>query len=107
MEISSRTEDPFEVIALAGEVDLKSSPELREELLSRLKKGRDVLIDLSQVTYIDSSGIASLVEGYQVAKGQKQRFGLVGVSESARQVLQLARLDRVFDIRGTVADWSE
>lgn len=106
MDISSRTEGPYNVIALSGEVDLHHSPKLREELLARLGDGHDVLIDLSQVTYIDSSGIASLVEGFQVAKGQKQRFGLVGVSESALQVLQLARLDTVFDIRDSVADWS-
>ena len=53
---------------------------------------------LSEVTYIDSSGVASLVEGYQHAKSHNQRFGLIGVSEAAMNVLELARLDKVFPI---------
>lgn len=50
------------------------------------------------------SGVASLVEGYQVAKKKNLRFGLVGVSDSAMQVLQLARLDKVFPIHPSVND---
>ncbi|MFO1435111.1 MAG: STAS domain-containing protein [Gammaproteobacteria bacterium] len=57
-----------------------------------------------EVTYIDSSGVASLVEGYQTAKKRKLRFGLVGVSEAALSVLKLARLDKVFPIHATVKD---
>ena len=63
-----------------------------------------MLVDLSQVTYIDSSGVASLVEGFQTAKKMQLRFGLVGVSSAALSVLKLARLDRVFPIHATVKD---
>jgi anti-sigma B factor antagonist len=50
------------------------------------------------VTYIDSSGIASLVEAYQTAKKKGLRFGLLAVSEPVMSVLALARLDKVFPI---------
>jgi len=61
-------------------------------------------VDLSAVEYIDSSGIASLVEGYQVAKGLGLDFSLVGVSDSAMSVLRLARLDQVFPIFTSLED---
>lgn len=104
MENSVRTEGPFTVIALTGEVDLYYSPKARELILGCLNKNYYVLVDLSGVTYIDSSGVASLVEGYQLARSRKLEFGLVGVSHAAMQVLQLARLDKVFPIYSTVQE---
>ena len=88
----------FTVIALSGEIDLNVSPKAREQILKQLKHNKPLLVDLSAVEYIDSSGVASLVEGFQMARGQKQDFALVGVSKAAMQVLQLARLDKVFKI---------
>ena len=86
----------FTVISLTGEVDLNFSPQAREQILKQLNKNKHVLVDLSAVEYIDSSGVASLVEGFQLARSQQQEFALVGVSKAAMQVLQLARLDKVF-----------
>lgn len=86
------------VLALNGEVDLSTTPEVRQLILTQLGAKHDLAVDLSGVSYIDSSGVASLVEGYQKAKADGLRFGLVQVSESAMKVLQLARLDKVFNI---------
>ncbi|HHJ12977.1 MAG TPA: anti-sigma factor antagonist [Gammaproteobacteria bacterium] len=86
------------VVMLSGEIDLNNSPEARKVILNSLKKMRNVMVDLSRVQYIDSSGVASLVEGFQYARSHDLEFGLVGVSESAMSVLRLARLDQVFRI---------
>ncbi len=102
MSYEVREEGGFSVVHLQGEIDLSCSPRARETILSSLKNGGDVLVDLSAVTYIDSSGVASLVEAYQAAKKGKQRFGLVGVSDAAMSVLQLARLDKVFPIHDNI-----
>jgi len=91
------------IVALEGEIDLEQAGAVRRALLDSLKKGRNVLVDLSQVTYIDSSGIASLVEGLQVAKKQKSDLALVAVSQRVRRVLELARLDKVFQIHADLA----
>ena len=88
----------YMVLSLQGEVDLSCSPQAREQILKLLKNNKNLLVDLSAVDYIDSSGVASLVEGFQVARSQKLEFALVGVSKAAMQVLQLARLDKVFPI---------
>ena len=92
----------FTVIELSGEVDLSCSPDAREQILSVLEEDQNLLIDMSGVTYIDSSGIASLVEGYQAARKKKLEFGLAAVSTSAMSVLSLARLDKVFPIHESV-----
>jgi anti-sigma B factor antagonist len=91
------------VVALEGEIDMEEAPRVRRTLLDSLKKKRDILVDLSQVTYIDSSGIASLIEGLQAARKQKNDLALVSVSQRARRVLELARLDKVFTIHADLA----
>lgn len=103
MKCEISEQDKFQVITLGGVVDLASSPQAREAILSCLTKS-GVLVDLSAVEYIDSSGVASLVEGYQLARDKGLRFGLVGVSESALMVLELARLDKVFPLFGSIQD---
>jgi len=88
----------FSVVTLHGEVDLNNSPDARKVILSCLKKKKNVMVDLSAVEYIDSSGVASLVEGFQYARSNDLEFGLIGVSKAAMNVLRLARLDQVFHI---------
>jgi len=85
-------------LQLSGEVDLHFSPKLRERILASLKAGRPLLIDLAGVSYIDSSGIASLVEGFQTAKTSKLAYGLLNISKTAMQVLTLTRLDKIFTL---------
>ena len=92
------------VISFEGDVDLQSSPEARKVLLECVGRNQPVLVDLSDVRYIDSSGVASLVESLQTARKQGTDLALVAVSEGALRVLQLARLDKVFTICDTVED---
>ena len=104
MKYHISTQAHYTVIYLTGEVDLQYSPQAREQILKHLQLNQHVLVDLSKVEYIDSSGVASLVEGYQLARGKGLEFGLVGVSDMTLQVLRLARLDRVFPIHHFVVD---
>ena len=98
MTVQMREHDGRLIVALEGDVDLNRAPEVRRSLLDCVARGLDVLVDLSGVSYIDSSGIASLVEALQEAGKKGIRLGLVAVSEDARKVFQLARLDKVFAI---------
>ena len=95
---ASRTEGNSAILFLSGEVDMKSSPRARAQLLDMVAAGKAVLVDMSEVSYIDSSGVATLVEGLQAARKAGAAFALVAVSPSARQVLELARLDQVFTL---------
>ncbi|MBI2993326.1 MAG: STAS domain-containing protein [Gammaproteobacteria bacterium] len=104
MKYTVREEGGYTVLELTGEVDLSCSPEARKQILLCLDEKRNLLVDMSRVNYIDSSGVASLVEGFQTAKKRNLKFGLVGVSGSAMSVLQLARLDKVFPIHLNVQE---
>ncbi len=104
MECTTKTEGNFSVISLAGEIDLYCSADARKEILKQLEESKPVIVDLSKVEYIDSSGIASLVEGLHIAKKNSLSFSLAEVSDAAMQVIKLARLDTVFEIHQTVND---
>ena len=104
MAYQVKADSGYDIVLLTGDVDLSCSPEARKAILAALSAGHDTLVDLSAVTYIDSSGVASLVEGFQTAKKSDLKFGLVGVSEAAMSVLELARLDKVFPIHADLQD---
>lgn len=95
-QVSSEAHDGYVLVRLEGEVDLSWSQAVRHAVLDALAHGVPVGVDLSAVSYIDSSGIAALVEGFQRARARGGRFVLVAVSDPVRAVLELARLDRVF-----------
>lgn len=92
-------EDGRATVFLAGEIDLERSPAARQSLLAALKRGGAVVVDMGAVSYMDSSGIASLVEAFQKARAARQDFSLARVGEPVLKVLKLARLDEVFTIR--------
>lgn len=90
------------VVALTGDVDLQTSPAVRQKLLESLEQYKRIIVDLSAVNYIDSSGVASLVEAFQVSRKKGTFFALASVSSAAMRVLSLARLDKVFSIHPSV-----
>ena len=98
VEYPVRMEGRYTIISLTGELDLNVSPRARQQILKYLDKQNNVMVDMSAVGYIDSSAIASLVEGLQHAKKNKVDFGLLGVTQATMRVLQLTRLDKVFPI---------
>lgn len=104
MDHSLREQDGTWIVELHGDVDLRNSPEAREVLLDAVGRGGRVLVDLSGVDYMDSSGVASLIEALQQSKQSKGSFALAAVQERALRVLKLARLDRVFTIHDQLAD---
>jgi anti-sigma B factor antagonist len=104
MEHSVREAGGAVIASLRGEVDLENSPRARELLLGCVARARRVLVDLSGVEYIDSSGVASLIEAFQRAKKTGVEFALVSVNAPARRVLELARLDKVFTIHDSLPD---
>jgi anti-sigma B factor antagonist len=100
MELEQVERDGAPVIRVTGEVDLYSSPKLREALLKTIPKAQnEVSLDLTGVTYMDSSGVATLVEGLKASGQKNARFVLLSPSPAVMKVLQLSRLDSVFDIK--------
>lgn len=103
MQISVRRIDKTAILELTGAIDLSSSPEVRKILLRELRESRTsrVILNLEKVKYIDSSGVASLVEGLKASRDIGSRLLLFGLSPIVRQVLQLTRLLKIFEIYET------
>lgn len=87
------------VLPLKGEIDLHVSPRIASSIQTMLaEKPKQVVVDLSEVTYIDSSGLAVLIEGMQNAAAYGGKFALAGLQETVRPIFEIARLDQVFQI---------
>jgi anti-sigma B factor antagonist len=100
VQISARSHDNVTIFDLSGDIDFANSRELRQSVLQEIQKSRTarIVLNLSQVRYIDSSGVATLVEGLKASRDLGSRFILFGLSTSAQEVLQLSRLIKVFEI---------
>lgn len=99
LQIDSVEENGRFRIVATGEIDLYTSPALREAILDTAPKNTEaIIVDLSAVAYMDSSGVATLIEGYKRALQQKTQFILEAPSPSVLKVLQLSRLDTVFTV---------
>jgi len=87
------------VLPLQGEIDLHVSPRIAASLHAIIEtKPKHIVVDLSQVTYIDSSGLAVLIEGMQNVAAYGGKFALTSLQESVRPIFEIARLDQVFRI---------
>jgi anti-sigma B factor antagonist len=100
MQISARRQNSGTIFDVSGDIDFANSRELRQSVLQEIRENHiaRVVVNLSHVGYIDSSGVASLIEGLKASRDIGSRFILFGLSSSAREVLQLSRLIKVFEI---------
>jgi anti-sigma B factor antagonist len=106
MNIATRQVDNTFIVDVTGDITLYNTPEVRKTLLDLLKEKRvkRVIVNLEKVKYIDSAGVASLVEGLKLSRDLKSGFALFGLSKSTREVLELTRLLKVFEIHDTEAE---
>ncbi len=102
----SETQDlPDGVVAgLYGEIDFGRSPALRQQLMAVLqqKKPARLVLDLTAVPYMDSSGVATLIEILQAQRRLGARLVLFGLQPKVRGIFEIARLNSVFTIAGDV-----
>jgi len=88
------------VLTVEGSVDIYSSPELRGELKAALdSQAPRIVIDLGGVTFVDSSGLATMIEGLQKVQAYDGKLLLCNLNETVLGVFQLANLDHIFQIR--------
>jgi anti-sigma B factor antagonist len=86
-------------------IDMHTSPELRKELMFFVQKKVPLLcVDFGGVSYIDSSGIATLVEGLKGMMTYGGRLKLLGIPERIAEIFTFSKLDKVFDIYRSLED---
>lgn len=98
MKATLREQPGVSIVDIAGDIDMATSPSLRKTLLEALKKVPRLVVNLREVRYVDSSGIASLVEVLKEARDKNKRLTLFGLNSTVREALQLTRLTKIFEI---------
>ena len=86
-------------LALAGEIDLSRSPDVRAALIQHIAgQPKRLIIDLVDVPYMDSSGVATLVEALQKQRAHGGKMILCHLQPKVRSIFEIARLDQVFTL---------
>jgi anti-sigma B factor antagonist len=105
MTVNLKEKAGKKIMTLSGEIDMSSSPVLRKELMSLVKKKVDpLLVDFEDVSYIDSSGIATFVEGLKGMSAFGGKLKLAAMSSGVKEIFSFSKLDRVFEIYGSIDD---
>jgi anti-sigma B factor antagonist len=90
------------VIALSGEVDLYTAPEFKQQLLDVIGQGaKDVVVDFSDTTFIDSTTLGVLVGGVKRLRTNEGQLSLVCSDRNIAKIFEITGLDRVFTIYGS------
>lgn len=99
MQIEKLAADGVTTLKISGEIDLHASPELRESLLACARVQVPLLLlDFTEVVYIDSSGLATLIEYVRESESYAGRLGLFGLQKKVRTIFDLVRLNELFVI---------
>jgi anti-sigma B factor antagonist len=108
IEVETETLSNGTVIRPKGDIDLSRAPAFRVEIAKCMKDNSGaVYIDLSQVPYMDSSGVATLVEALQLTNRSGAKLALYGMQDRVRSIFEIARLDTVFKITATLEEAQE
>lgn len=103
--VGTRDQGDWTVVEVAGELDLHTSPTLRDHVLGLVEGGAGrIALDLTKVDFMDSSSLGSLVMCLKRIRERDGRLVLAGVGGTPMKVLNLTGLDRVFELRDTTAD---
>ena len=110
MKVECDKKDGLVLVRMEGEVDMSSSPKVREALSPYFTKKagvKAIVVVLTDVNYMDSSGIATLVEALQNCKKSGMILRLAALSPAVQDVFELARLGGIFDIHKTIEEATE
>ena len=99
LDINSECEGDVCVLKLEGEVDVYTAPRLKETLVADLESGHvNIIVDLENVAFIDSSGLGVLVGGLRRAKERSGTVRLVCTRENILKIFRITGLDKVFPV---------
>jgi len=102
MKIKEEKSNEVAICALEGEININNSPELRKAFDSIIKRSeKKVLVDFSNVSYIDSSGLATLIEMFQRLKKTGGRLRFSSMGQNVKNIFELTKLHKLFEIFDT------
>ena len=105
MKVTRQNQGTAACFLVEGQVDMHTSPDLRTQLRTALQeKATPIVVDLAQVAFIDSSGLATLIEALQATTKYGGRLRLCGLSSSVHNLFRLSNLTSIFDLRAKRED---
>lgn len=105
IDIQLDREQETAILYVAGPVNAMHSPRLREVIANQFEEAKSIVVDLADVTYMDSSGLATLVEGVQLADQQKKKFVLSRIHhERVKHLMEITRLTELFEVFPSVTE---
>lgn len=106
ISIDAQREPGTVVVSPAGDVDMARSPELRNAIQGVIQQHRPtrLVVNLSDVSYMDSSGLATLVEAMRTTRAADAQMILCGMNDKVRAIFEIARLHQFFTIQTTLDD---
>ena len=104
MELSELDVQGYPVVAVSGELTHATAPDLRDLLRKHFKAARPVLLDMSAVTFMDTSGLATLIEARNRADTQGGQVILCGLTERITEILTVTRVTQLFSIHANADD---
>jgi anti-sigma B factor antagonist len=105
IQVKTERRNDAVIVEPHGDIDLTASPSLRHELKRvQAEKPQRLVVNLGHVSYMDSSGVATLVEAMQTARRDRTQMVLCAMQDRVRSIFEIAKLDTVFTITLTIDD---
>lgn len=103
LSLSTRTEEPFEVIEVGGEIDVLTAPKLREAVVDAVGRGRlNLIIDVQKVDFLDSTGLGVLVGALKRVRADGGSLDIVCTHARLLKIFEITGLDKVFGLHESV-----
>ena len=103
LSLTTRSASGYAVLEVGGEIDVYTAPQLRERLLEMISAGnKNVVVDLSRVDFLDSTGLGVLVGAHRRLRSGEGSLRLVCPHERLLKIFRITGLDKVFDVHDSV-----
>lgn len=105
MQINSEDRSGISIFRVNGDIDINTSPEVKKSFNQTIAQKKDkVVINLKNVNYVDSSGLATLVEILKNLRAYGGKLKLTNLSAKVRGLFEITKLDKLFDISAEEED---
>lgn len=99
MNVKTEDKNDVRVCYINGEIDINTAPQIKKVLDKMIQEKRQkILINFKMVSYVDSSGLATLVEMLKNIRGYGGKLKLAGLSSKIKSLFEITKLDKLFDI---------
>jgi anti-sigma B factor antagonist len=105
MEINVQEQNGISVCRIVGDIDVNSSPEVKQSFDNLIKEKKEkIVVNLKDVSYVDSSGLATLVEIFKNLRTYGGKMKLTNLSSKVMGLFEITKLNKLFDIEAEEAD---